>query len=225
MKIAVLGSGPVGQVLAARFAELGHEVFVGTRDVAATMSRTEPDNWGRPGYGTWQSEHPEIRLAPYPDAAAAGEVVVNATNGAGSIEALSQAGPEALADKILIDVSNPLDFSQGMPPTLFVKDSDSLGEQIQRAFPKVRVIKTLNTLTAELQAYPEHLGSEHTVFVSGNDQAAKEAVTGLLHDLGHADVMDLGDITTARGTEMYLPLWLRMWEAAGTPMLNIKVVR
>ncbi len=226
MKIAVLGTGPVGQALAGRFDALGHEVVVGTRDVADALGRTEPDGWGRPGYAAWQAEHPDVRLVAYQEAAAAGEILVNAVNGAGSLEALSQAGADALVDKVLIDVSNPLDFSQGMPPTLFVKDTDSLGEQIQRTHPDVRVVKTLNTLTAELQAYPAHLANgDHTVFVSGNDEAAKQTVTELLHDLGHTDVIDLGDITTSRGTEMYLPLWLRLWEALGTPMLNTKVVR
>lgn len=226
MKIAVLGTGPVGQAHAGRFADLTHEVVVGTRDPSATLRRTEPDTWGRPAFGTWAAEHPGVRVATYAEAAAFGEIVIIAVNGAGALAALTMAGAEALAGKVLIDVSNPLDFSAGMPATLFVKDTDSLGEQIQRTFPTARVVKTLNTLTAALQVDPAQLAhGEHTVFLSGDDGDAKRVVLDLLRSLGHTDVIDLGDITTARGTEMYLPLWLRLWPALGTPMLNIKVVR
>lgn len=226
MKITVLGTGPVGRTLAARFAALGHEVVVGTRDVAGTLARTEPDAWGGPPFEVWLDAHPEVRLAVFPEAAAQGELIVNAIHGAASIAALTLAGADNLAGKVLVDVSNPLDFSHGMPPTLFVKDTDSLGEQIQRAFPDARVVKTLNTMTVALQAEPHQLAAgDHSVFVSGNDPDAKTAVTRLLESLGHTDVIDLGDITTARGPEMYLPLWLRLWGSLGTPILNIKVVR
>jgi hypothetical protein len=226
MKIAVLGTGPVGRTLAARFAALGHEVVLGTRDVADTVARTEPDGWGSPPVSVWLDAHPEVTLGSFSEAAAHGELAINATNGAGSLVALSQAGSENLAGKVLVDVSNPLDFSQGMPPTLLVKDTDSLGEQIQRAFPDTRVVKTLNTMTADLQADPGQLADgDHTVFVSGDDADAKQDVTRLLKSLGHTDVIDLGDITTARGTEMYLPLWLRLWGSLGTGIFNVKVVR
>lgn len=226
MKIAVLGTGPVGQTLAARFDAVGHEVVVGTRDVATTSARTEPDAWGGPPFPVWLDAHPSVGLASYAEASARSEIVVNATNGEASLDALAQAGAENLDGRILVDVSNPLDFSRGMPPTLFVKDTDSLGEQIQRAFPAVRVVKTLNTLTVALQADPGRLaGGDHSVFVSGDDADAKAAVTRLLESLGHTDVIDLGDLSTARGTEMYLPLWLRLWGALGTPLFNVKVVR
>ncbi|HSO69151.1 MAG TPA: NAD(P)-binding domain-containing protein [Arachnia sp.] len=226
MKIAILGTGPVGRTLAERFAALGHEVVVGTRDVTGALARTEPDAFGGPAFPVWLDAHPEVRLAAFAESAAQAEVAVNATNGAASIAALTLAGADNLAGKILIDVSNPLDFSHGMPPTLFVKDTDSLGEQIQRAFPDARVVKTLNTMTVALQAEPGQLaGGDHSVFLSGDDPDAKTAVTDLLQSLGHTDVIDLGDITTARGPEMYLPLWLRLWGSLGTPILNIKVVR
>jgi len=226
MKIAVLGTGPVGRALAARFSALGHDVAIGTRDATATMARTEPDPWGGPAIATWLEAHTDLRLDSYADATASAELIVNATNGAGSVEALTLAGARNLAGKVLVDVSNPLDFSHGMPPTLFVKDTDSLGEQIQRAFPDARVVKALNTMTGALQAEPAQLaGGEHSVFVSGNDPDAKTTVTTLLESLGHTDVIDLGDITTARGTEMYLPLWLRLWGSLGTGIFNIKVVR
>jgi predicted dinucleotide-binding enzyme len=226
MKIAVLGTGGVGQTLAARLDELGHDVAVGTRDPAGTMARTEPDAYGRPPFSDWAGRHPGIAVASLADAAAAAELVVNATNGAGSIEAIETAGEENLAGKVLVDVSNPLDFSQGMPPSLFVSNTDSLGEQIQRRFPGVRVVKTLNTMNADLMVDPGQLaGGDHTVFVSGNDADAKEQVTELLRSFGWSDIIDLGDITTARGPEMHLPLWLRTWAATQIPIFNIKVVR
>jgi predicted dinucleotide-binding enzyme len=226
MKIAVLGTGMVGQALAGRLAELGHEVTVGTRDIDATLAKTTPDGMGNPPYSTWAAAHPQVRLAVFADAAAGAELLVNATSGAVSIDALEAAGADNLAGKILIDIANPLDFSRSFPPTLFVKDTDSLGEQIQAAFPQLRVVKALNTLTAALMANPRTLADgNHSVFVSGNDAEAKKTVTALLESFGHTDVIDLGDISTARGTEMVLPLWLRLMGALNTPMFNLKVVR
>jgi predicted dinucleotide-binding enzyme len=199
---------------------------MGTRDIADTLARTESDAWGGPPVSAWLDAHPEVTLASYAEAAASGELVVNATNGAASLAALALAGSDNLAGKVLVDVSNPLDFSHGMPPTLLVKDTDSLGEQIQRALPDTHVVKTLNTMTADLMANPGQLADgDHTVFVSGDDADAKQEVTRFLASLGHTDVIDLGDITTARGTEMYLPLWLRLWGSVGTGIFNVKVVR
>lgn len=152
--------------------------------------------------------------------------MVNATNGAASLEALAAAGAANLAGKILVDVSNPLDFSQGMPPSLNPVNTESLGERIQASFPRTRVVKTLNTMNAGLMVDPARLaGGDHTVFLSGDDAGAKSVVTGLLRELGHRDIIDLGDMTTARGAEMLLPLWLRLYGALGTPDFNIKVVR
>lgn len=222
MRIAVLGTGMVGQALAVRLAELGHQVVLGTRDVSSTLDRVIE---GGETLAQWLEDRPSITVAGMADAAGAGDVVVNATSGRVTLEALSLAGAENLAGKVLIDLSNPLDFSDGFPPSLFVKDVDSLGEQVQAAFPKARVVKTLNTLTAALMAHPELLGEPHTVFVSGNDASAKQVVRDLLASLGHADVIDLGDIGTSRGVEMYLPLWLRTMGALGTGVFNIKVVR
>ena len=140
-----------------------------------------------------------------------------------ALDLLGQAGD--LAGTVLLDISNPLDFSAGFPPTLAVKDTDSLAEQLQRAFPDTRVVKSLNTLTAELMVHPDRLPEPTTVFVSGDDADAKRLVTGLLTELGHRDVIDLGGIETARGTEMWLPLWLRLMGALGTAEFNLKVVR
>ena len=225
MKIAVLGTGMVGRALAGRLSGLGHDVTIGTRDPQATLARTEPDGMGNPPYSTWAKAHPQVAIAPFHEAAATAELVVNATSGPGALPALEQAGEDHLAGKVIVDISNPLDFSQGFPPTLFVKDTDSLGEQIQRAFPKARVVKTLNTLNADLMVDPASLGAESSVFVSGDDVAAKATVTELLESFGHTDVIDLGDISTARGTEMLLPVWLRLMGALGTAAFNFKIVR
>ena len=226
MQIAVLGTGVVGRSLAGRLAELGHDVTIGTRDPEATLARSEPDRMGNPPLAEWQAAHPGVRLDTFAASAAAATVVVNATGGDASLEVLSLAGVDNLAGKVLIDVSNPLDVSQGFPPTLFVKDTDSLGEQIQRAFPEAKVVKTLNTMTAALMVAPSQLASaDHTVFVSGNDADAKAVVIGLLESFGHTDVLDLGDITSARGAEMILPLWLRLYGSLGKPIFQFKVVR
>jgi predicted dinucleotide-binding enzyme len=225
MKIAVLGTGMVGQAIASRVSGLGHDVVIGTRDPQATLARTEPDGMGNPPFSAWAADHAAVRLATFADAAAYGELVINATSGSGALPALEQAGAANLAGKVLVDISNPLDFSNGFPPTLFVKDTDSLGEQIQRAFPEARVVKTLNTLNANLMADPKSLGEESSVFISGNDPAAKAIVTELLNSFGHTDVIDLGDISGARGTEMLLPVWLRLMGSLGTPAFNFKIVR
>ncbi len=226
MNIAVLGTGPVGQAQAAGLADLGHEVFVGTRDPEATLARTEPDTFGNPPFKVWREAHPQIGLAALPEAAAQGELIVNATNGGGTIAALEAAGEENRAGKVLIDIANPLDFSTGMPPALLVSNDDSLGEQVQRRFPGAKVVKAFNTMNALLQVAPGQLADgDHTAFVSGNDADAKKTATDLMTSLGWKDVIDLGDITTARGTEMYLALWTRLFMVLPSPMFSIKVVR
>jgi 8-hydroxy-5-deazaflavin:NADPH oxidoreductase len=217
MKIAVLGTGTVGRTLTGRLAELGHDVTVGTRDPDATRAKQE--------YAAWATDQPAVALATFSDAAAGADLVVNASPGTVSLEVLEGAGSANLAGKVLVDVSNPLDFSGGFPPTLSVCNTDSLGEQIQRAHPDARVVKTLNTVTAAVMVHPETLGRESTVFVSGNDDAAKRTVVDLLTAFGHEDVIDLGDITTARGPEMYLALWLRLMGPLGTAEFNVLVVR
>jgi 8-hydroxy-5-deazaflavin:NADPH oxidoreductase len=221
MKYAVLGTGMVGRAIADRLDGLGHDVVVGTREPEATMARTDGDA----PYAAWATEHPDVRLATFADAAAGADVVVHAGSGGAALDLLASAGADNLAGKVLIDISNPLDFSAGFPPTLFVKDTDSLGEQVQRAFPETRVVKTLNTLTAELMVRPDGLPEGSTVFVSGDDAEAKAVATAMLTEFGHTDVIDLGDITTARGTEMLLPVWLRLMGSLGTATFNFKVVR
>ena len=225
MNIAVLGTGMVGRAVAGRLSALGHDVVVGTRDPQATLARTEPDGMGNPPYAVWAGEHPAVTLTTFSDAAAGAEMVVNASSGEATLEVLGLAGAANLAGKPLLDIANPLDFAQGFPPSLFVKDTDSLAEQVQRAFPQAKVVKTLNTLNAHLMVEPKALGESTTVFVSGDDAGAKAAVVALLESFGHDDVIDLGGIETARGTEMLLPIWLRLMNTLGTAQFNVKVVR
>lgn len=222
MRICVLGAGTVGRTLAARLDGLGHSVVVGTRDPEATLARRDQEDGG---FAAWHRGHPEVEVATYAAAAAGADVVVNATPGAVSLEVLHSIGEEALAGRVLMDVSNPLDPATGFPPALSVSNTDSLGEQLQRSLPRARVVKTLNTVNASLMVDPAALGASSTVFVSGDEADAKTVVVGILESFGHEDVIDLGGIETARGVEMWLPLWLRLMGALGTVQFNLKVVR
>ena len=227
MNIGVFGTGVVGQTIAGKLAEISHQVVVGTRDVDKTMASTEPGPYGLPAFSVWQKQSPGVKLGTFRESARHAEVLINATSGVGALDALTLAGAPNLNGKILIDISNPLDFSQGMPPVLSVCNTDSLGEQIQRAFPEVKVVKTLNTVTAGLMVNPRQLADgEHHIFVSGNDAQAKaQVVDWLKFWFGWKHILDLGDITTTRGTEMYLAIWLRLWSASGTGMFNIRIVK
>lgn len=219
MKIAILGTGDVGQALGTKLALLGHEIALGTRDVDALRRRDAPR--------TWLDEHATIVPMTFADAAAQGEMVFLATAGEVALDVLAAAGTDNLAGKVLVDVSNPLDFSGGFPPRLSVANDDSLAEQIQRAAPAARVVKTLNTVTAALMVDPRRLADgAHTAFVSGDDAEAKRVVMTILTDwFGWTEVIDLGDISTARGTEMWLALWVRLMQSQGTGMFNLKIVR
>ena len=212
MKIGILGSGMVGQTLAAKLAERGGDVMVSAR---------ERGEGGRVGGGRGR----EGRL-PQRDGRH-GEIVFNATKGEASVDALRAAGEANLAGKVLIDIANPLDFSTRNAADPVVSNTDSLGEQIQRAFPETKVVKTLNTVNAGLMVNPGGFaGGDHTIFVSGNDAAAKAEVSRLLAEwFGWRDIIDLGDITTARGTESLLPVWVRLMMAFGHANFQFKIVR
>jgi predicted dinucleotide-binding enzyme len=214
MHIGVLGTGTVGQTLAQALVDNGHEVRMGARAAGNESAVAWADRSG-----------PLASEGSFADAAAFGELAFNATAGSASLEALEAAGAEQLAGKVLVDVANPLDFSRGMPPTLTVCNDDSLGERIQRAFPEVRVVKALNTVTAAVMVQPGLVAGQHTIFVCGDDGAAKTQVGVLLEEFGWtaASILDLGDITAARGMEMYLPLWLRLYGATGTALVNVDV--
>jgi 8-hydroxy-5-deazaflavin:NADPH oxidoreductase len=225
MEIAVIGTGIVGRSVAGAFADRGNQVTVGTRVPEVTMARTDPDFFGNPPYAIWAADHPSVRLATFADAAAGATVVVNATEGAASLAALGETGDTNLAGKVIIDISNALDFSEGYPPSLFVVNTDSLAEQIQQAFPDARVVKALNTITAALMAEPRMLNGGFTGFIAGDDDDAKRTVHELLTSLGHDDIIDLGDLTAARALEMHVQLWLRVYATLGTPIFGFKVVR
>jgi predicted dinucleotide-binding enzyme len=212
MKMGVLGSGIVAQGLSARLAELGHNVVIGTQDADKLRG--------------WQSSNQRVLIGSFAETAAHGDMVINATDGAASLSALSMAGDENLSDKILVDVSNPLDFSDGFPPSLTVFGKDSLAEQIQRALPLTRVVKTLNTVTARVMTHPlEVANGDHHVFVSANDADAKAQVSELLRSFGWIQIFDLGDLSTARGTEAYMVLWVRLYGALNTSMINVKIMK
>jgi len=226
MNIGVLGTGMVGKTIAGKLEALGHTVKLGTRDLAATLAKSEPDMAGGPPLRTWLESHPRVTLGTHAEAAAHGQIVFNALSGQGALPGLRSAGADNLASKILIDISNPLDFSKGMPPSLSIVNTDSLGEQIQRELPATKVVKTLHTVNAFLMVDPRQLGADHTMVLCGNDAAAKREVAGILETwFGWQDVIDLGDITNARGSEMWLPLWVRLYGALRTPMFGMKVVR
>ncbi len=224
MKIGIIGSGVVGQTIGTKVVERGEDVVLGTRSPG---NRNDKRGFGQSLDDWLKATGSKARVGTFADAAAHGEIVINATSGTVSLEALRLAGEQNLRGKILIDISNPLDFSKGMPPTLTVCNTDSVGEQIQRAFPNAKVVKTLNTTNVNVMVDPRQVaGGDHDLFVSGNDAAAKARVTELLGQwFGWRTVIDLGDITTARGAEMILPIWLRLWGALGNPMFNFKIAR
>ena len=214
MRIGVLGTGVVGRTLATKLADLGHEVRMGARDAANEAAR----EWAA-------SAGPEASSGTFADAAGPAELVFNCTAGAVSLQALEQAGDGALRGKVLVDVANPLDFSRGLPPTMTVCNDDSLGEQIQRRFPETRVVKALNTVNHRVMVDPGLVPGQHDVFVCGDDGEAKAQVVELLESFGWPSehVVDLGGIDASRAVEMYLPLWLRLLQAFGTPDVNVHV--
>lgn len=211
MKIGVLGTGMVGKGLASKLADLGHEVKMGSRKT------------GNEAAVGWAQDSGDLASeGSFADAAAHGEIVVNATTGKHSVQALEAAGEENLNGKLLIDVANPIDRETG---TLTVCNTDSLGEQIQARFPDARVVKTLNTIYVGVMVNPGAIPPPHNIYLSGNDGNAKRETRQLLEAMGWpgADILDLGDITTARGPEMYLILFLKLWGHTDTPSFNLQV--
>jgi predicted dinucleotide-binding enzyme len=214
MRIGILGTGVVGQTIGSRLVQLGHDVTLGSRTATnEKAAKWVSDNGSHARHGT------------FADAASFGEMVFNCTAGDVSLAALWSAGAANLEGKIIVDVSNPLDFSKGFPPILSVCNTDSVAEQIQSAFPNSKVVKTLNTMTASVMVNPALVPGEHDVFVSGNDAAAKGRVSDLLRSFGWRTIIDLGDVTSARGAEMVLPLWLRLMAAFKTPVMNFHIAR
>ena len=212
----------VAQIIGKKLLELGHEVMISSRDI-------NKDKGSFPSAKNWASDRItegfKAHANSFEDAAKFGEIVINCTSGSHSIEALTLANEKNLENKILIDLANPLDFSKGMPPSLTISNTTSLGEEIQKAFPKVKVVKVLNTINAEVMVNPGIIQGEHDLLISGNDREAKEKVIKeILKDgFGWKTIIDLGDITASRGMEMYLPLWVRLMTTLKTPHFNIHV--
>jgi predicted dinucleotide-binding enzyme len=216
MNIGILGTGSVGQTLGSRLVEVGHAVKMGSRSTRNEKALA------------WvAAAGPNASEGHFADAATFGELVILATNGNGAISALESAGAENLAGKTVLDVTNPLDTTNGFPPSLSVCNTDSLGEQLQRAFPDAHIVKTLNTMNCAVMVNSSSLPDEHNVFVAGNNGDAKQKTKELLHDLGWPDgwIIDLGDITAARGTEGWMHLWLRLMQHVGDANFNLRVVR
>jgi predicted dinucleotide-binding enzyme len=224
MRIGIIGSGVVGQALGGALVERGEDVLLGTRSPKQLDEKRGMGGSLRDWLDTTKQKG---RLGTFAEAAAHGEVLINATSGTGALEALKLAGEKNLDGKILIDVSNPLDFSKGFPPSLTVCNTDSLGEQIQRAFPKTKVVKALNTVSNPVMINPGSVGNgDHDLFICGNDNGAKARVTELLKKwFGWKSIVDVGDISNARGTEMLLPLWVRLYGKYQSPMFNFRIMR
>jgi predicted dinucleotide-binding enzyme len=226
MKIAVLGTGSVGQAFAARLTGLGHEVTIGTRDVTTTLERKAGEF---ATFADYLAQYPGVKLATFAEAAAFGEMIVNVSKGDGTLSLLESAGANNLKGKILIDISNPLDSSKGFPPCLIAElcNTNSLGEEIQKRYPDTKVVKTLNTMWNGLMLNPAMIGDgNHVNYICGNDAGAKVKVISLLYEFGwkNESILDLGDITNARGTEATLPIWLRVWGAKQTGAFNFNIV-
>jgi 8-hydroxy-5-deazaflavin:NADPH oxidoreductase len=223
MKIGIIGSGVVAQTLGAKLLELGHDLVLGTRD----PSKLDDKKHFAASLGEWlQQTGNKGKVVSFRDAATHGDLLINATSGAVSVEALRIAGADKVGAKTLIDTANILDFSKGMPARALASQDNCLAEAIQLAFPNLRVVKCFNTISAPLMTNPKALaGGDHTIFVAGNDKGAKGEVTELLRSFGWTDVLDLGDVSAARGPEMYMAMWLRLYGATGTGMVNVKVVR
>jgi len=215
MKIGVLGTGMVGNTLATKLVQTGHDVTMGSRDAKSPAAQ----EWLRSVGG-------KAKSGSFADAAAFGEIVLNCTNGANSMAALRLARSENVGGKILIDVANPLQFTEDSPPSLTICNTDSLGEQIQREFPQARVVKALNTGNCGVMINPSSVPGDHQLFICGNDAGAKADVARHISDWfgwKRQNILDLGDITAARATEMYLPLWLRLMSVLGTPQFNVRL--
>ena len=214
MKIAVLGTGMVGQALATKLASLRHGVMMGARD----KGNEKAEAWAAANGG---------RTGSFSEAAQFGEIVVFATLGSALLDAAAMAGADNLAGKVVIDVTNPLDLSKGFPPTLIpeLANTTSAGEELQKALPGARVVKALNTMNCQIMVDPARVPGTHDVFYCGNDAAAKQTVSDLLRSFGWADPVDLGPLEAARGTEGLMPFWLRMFGALGTADFNYRIVR
>lgn len=225
MKVGIFGTGDVGKTTGSALVRRGHDVMLGTRDVRKKMEEKAVDD--EQSFHGWLSKNKKVRLGTFAEAAAHGELLINATAGHGSIEALSKLKPADVKEKILVDIANALGPWGEGPLKMFVVNTDSLAERIQRAHPGLRVVKALNTVSSHLMVNPAGLaGGDHDVFVAGNDPESRDRVTRFLREeFGWRTVVDLGDLSAARAMEMMIMAWVKIYEALGTSDFNFKVVR
>lgn len=215
MRISVLGTGIVGSVIASKLNEKGHDVFMGSR----TADNESAIAW-------LESQDGKGNIGTFEEAAWHGDLLFNCTKGSASLEALRLCGEKNLEGKVLVDLANPLHFTDDMQLYLDPVNTDSLGEQIQREFPACKVVKALNTLNCNLMVNPGLLKERHDLFICGNDAEGKDTVTAILKgDFGWESVIDLGDIRSARSMEMMLPLWIKLWGKYNDATFNYRIVR
>lgn len=216
MKVGIFGTGIVGRTLGTKFVEVGHSVTMGSREVGSEKAR----DWAEETGG-------EAFTGSHLDAGVFGELLVNATAGRGSLEVLQTVGAENLNNKILLDIANPLDFSAGTPPTFSVSNTDSLGEQIQRTFPEMRVVKVFNTIAAELMTHPDLITGGHNTFIAGNDASARVQTLEILLSFGWtaAQVIDFGGISASRALEGFAQFWYLLYESQQTELFNMQILK
>ena len=202
-RVGILGSGDVAKALGRGFAARGYDVRLGSRDP------TKLDAWRKATAG-------KVSVGSPSQAAEHGNLVVLATHGEATEAVVEAIGPAAFAGKIVIDATNPLDFSHGMPPGLLFGVTDSLGERVQRKLPQAKVVKCFNTVGNQKMVDPKFAGGPARLWICGNDTAAKQAVDAILREFGWAGGLDVGSIDAARWLEAMVPLWMRTGQLLNT---------
>ncbi|MBK9731916.1 MAG: NAD(P)-binding domain-containing protein [Chitinophagaceae bacterium] len=214
MNIAILGTGSVGNAIGTKLIQSGHIVKMGSRNAAHEKALAWVNkNGANASTGTFEA------------AAGFGEIIILCLNGAGTVDALNMAGISNFNGKTVIDITNPLDFSKGMPPSLFIGNTDSLGELVQRTLPEANVVKTLNIVTADVMVNPALVSGKIDMLMCGNDENAKNVVSQMLTDFGWKNIIDLGTIQSARYMESFVLLWVNLMQKFGDPYFGIKFVR
>jgi len=216
MKIGIIGTGMVGTAIGNKLIQLGHFIMMGSRT---------PDNIKASEWAT--KNGPNASSGTFEDAAFYGETIFLCTSGAVTLEAVKLAGKDNFREKVVVDITNPLDFSKGMPPSLIpeLSNTNSLGEEVQKFLNEASVVKTLNTVNCDIMVNPEKLTEDTAIFLSGNDAKAKSKVSDILRSFGWKEIIDLGDINTARGTEMMIPFWVNLMSALKTSQFNFRIVK
>jgi predicted dinucleotide-binding enzyme len=208
MKIGILGTGGVGRTLAAKFASDGNEAMIGTRNVEDTLAKSQPDAMGSPPYKEWQKNNPKVKLGTFADTAKFGEIIILATFGDVTKNAIDLAGKENFSGKLVIDTTNPLDFSKGVPPGFTVTLGNSLGEQIQKHIPQAKVVKAFNTIGAHIMVSPKREEGDPVFLLAGDDESAKNQIAEIVKNWGWKDVVDLGDISRSYWLEAFAMIWI-----------------